>query len=56
MTAIRINAPMTIMMMAMATIPYIKVVCEAIPVAGVAVGGEVAAGELAWIYVEAEEA
>ena len=42
-----INAPIMIMTMIMAITPYMSVVFEAKPMAGVAVGGVVAAGELA---------
>lgn len=40
----RIAAPMMIMTMIMATTPYMRVVFEAKPVSGVAVGAAVAAG------------
>ena len=42
-TTTKINAPMTIMMMAIAMIPYMTVVFEAKPVSGVAAGIAVAA-------------
>ena len=41
------TAPIMIITMIMATIPYMTVVFEARPVAGVAEGGAVAAGALA---------
>ncbi len=42
-----IAAPIMTITIIMATIPYIRVLFEAKPLAGVAVGGAVAAGELA---------
>lgn len=42
-----ITAPIIIITMIMATIPYIRVVCVATPVFGVDVGAVVGAGELA---------
>ena len=46
-TTITITAPMTMMMKAIATIPYMSVVFEAKPESGVAVGAAVAAAALA---------
>ena len=48
-------APITIMMIAIATIPYMSVVFEAKPVSGVAVGAGDATAGLAQKYVEAED-
>ena len=47
---------MTIMMMAIATIPYISVLFDAKPVGEVTVGAKVAGGELAWNPTDAEDA
>ena len=44
MTSTARTAPMTIMIMAIATMPYSTVVFEAKPASGVAVGAGVAAG------------
>ena len=45
--SITIIAPIMIITMMMATIPYMSVVFEAKPLSGDAVGADVAAGELA---------
>jgi hypothetical protein len=50
-----ITTPIMIMTMMIAMPMYSSALWVAMPLSGVAVGAAVAAGELAWMYVEAED-
>ena len=54
-TRIASTAPMMIMTMTIATIPYMSVLFEAKPLSGVADGAGVAGGALAWMCASADE-